>query len=93
MNRCPVRMPAQKLNTIDVTGALVAAHSINLEIVASLSVQLIQWSNAQSATLKTNRMIAVSNLKVNVFRMLSVFLMLRRWLRRQFDGLSRRLRR
>ena len=42
MNRCPVRMPAQKLNTIDVTGAWVATHSINLEIVASLSDQLIQ---------------------------------------------------
>ena len=35
-------MPAQKLYTIDVTGAWVATHSINLEIVASLSVQLIQ---------------------------------------------------
>ena len=42
MNRCPVRMPAQKLNTIDVTDAWVATHSISLEIVASLSVHDIQ---------------------------------------------------
>ena len=42
MNRCPVRMPAQKLNTIDVTGECAAIYKSSLEIVASLLAHDIQ---------------------------------------------------